>query len=441
MAIALALWLVLAALPPASSLAAQAPPDLAAILLMPADAEAEGRPGMQLGEGRSFMTIEEAMAPQTYAYSRVQMNLSRLPGAEGVLRDAGWQRFHEVTLMVMGTSNGAEVSVLDVVSSIEEYATADGAARAFDALADQEALWTTIDRTVNVESSAAPVGEQSIAWSSTGTSDVSGDPVAATAQMVRVGNRIVSTAMIDYTSPYSVDPLELERLTNRLLARVDQLGTAGQPCLTAGSTGIRAEFGNRTGQHLPGLSSCVLRLTRDEALPNRATYTFLDGTAVHIWTETPEEFAERQAELETAGVRDEYQIQYIVSRGGARAFYNVYITSHRDEAAAASRFDGLEERLRADSEQLPGLSFVPGMPTAGDASATYSWTTPSTGYAVTSSAVRIDNVVVTVRISQTDAPIPAVTQSLLSSQVACMETGDCTQPVPVPPEVVPALAT
>src|SRR5690606_23273664 len=111
---------------------------LAAILLVPADAEAAGRPGMRLGEGRSFMTIEEAMAPQTYAYSRIQMNLSRLPGADGVLRDAGWQRFHELSLVMVDTSRPDDASVFDVVSSIEEYATADGAARAFDALGNEQ---------------------------------------------------------------------------------------------------------------------------------------------------------------------------------------------------------------------------------------------------------------------------------------------------------------
>jgi hypothetical protein len=58
---------------------------------------------------------------------------------------------------------------------------------------------------------------------------------------------------------------------------------------------------------------------------------------------------------------------------------------------------------------------------------------------VTSSAARIDNIVVTIRISQTDTSIPAVTQSLLQSQVACMQASDCTTPIPVPAELVPAL--
>ncbi len=434
----LALWLVLAALPPTGTLAAQPPSDLAAILLTPADAEAAGRPGMRLGEGRSFMTIEEAMAPQTYAYSRIQMNLSRLPGAEGMLRDAGWQRFHELSLVMVDTGRTDDASVFDVVSSVEEYATADGAARAFDALGNEQALRTMFASTVHVDASPPLMGDQSVLWSTAGISDVSGSPTSAVTQMVRVGNRIVSTALIDYTSPHSVDSLELERLTSRLLPRVERIGTAGQSCLAAGTMSVRAEFNARAGLHLPGLSTCVLRLTRDESTPNRAAYTTVNGTSVQLWNETPEELAERQAELESAGLRDEYQVQYIIERDGKQAFYYVYIASYRDEATAASRFDGLEERLRADSDALPGLTFVPGMPTVGDASATYFWTTPSTGYAVTSSAARIDNVVVTVRISQTDAPIPAVTQSLLLAQVTCMQDGDCTQPVPVPPEVVPS---
>lgn len=440
----LALWLVLAGLP--GTAVAQPPggaplTDLPALLLMPADAEAEGQPWMRLGEGRAFMTIGEAMAPETYAYSRVQMNLSLLPGAEGMLRDAGWQRFHEVTLVMPDTSGSVDVSLLDVVSSIEEYATPDGAARAFDALATEQALRTTIDSTVVVDPGATPAGDQSIAWSSSGTSDVSGDPVAATAQMVRVGNRIVSTAITDHTSPYAVDPLQRQRLTGRLLDRVERIGTAGQPCPPAGPIGVRAEFNDRSGLHLPGLGSCVLRLTRDEALPYRAAYTLVDGTAIQIWNETPEELAERQAEAETVGVRDEYQVQYIIDRDGRQAFSYVYIASYRDEATAAARFDGLEQRLRADAEERPGASFAPGAPAVGDASATYAWTTASTGHAVTSSAARVDNVVVTVRFSQTTAPVPAATQALLQSQVACMQAGDCAQPVPVPPEVVPALAT
>lgn len=101
-------------------------------------------------------------------------------------------------------------------------------------------------------------------------------------------------------------------------------------------------------------------------------------------------------------------------------------------------FATLEDQLRADTAH-PLVSFEAWLPAVGDASTTYVMTSGPTGNPIVDSATRIDDLVVTVRVSQTTAPLKTTTQALLLAQVACMQANDCAQPIPVPPEIVPAL--
>ena len=441
--IAVIAWFTVVSLPAVGSAqtvpAASLPVDLAAILLMPADAEAEGRPGLVLNQGHAFMTVAEALAADPYASSRMEMRLSLLPDAARMLRDAGWQRFHEVELIELDPASTATSgsSRFDVSSSIEEYATTDGAAQAFAAFTDEQTVRLTTGGTIQVVPDAAPVGDQSIMWNGSGTNTNTGLPAGSLARIVRIGSRIVSITMVDYTEPISVDAAELERLTARLLTHVEQIGATGQPCPPAGATGIRVAITDRSGLHPPGLSTCVLRLANTDADPTRAFYTVLDGTVIQRWVDTPDELAKAQADAEATGLRDRYEEQYTIDRDGKRALSYVTVDRYADGAAATTAFASLEERLRANTDTTL-VSFETGIPVIGDASATYATTTASTRLSVTASTTRIDDIVITVRISQTAEPIPAVTQTLLLSQVGCMEANDCTQPISVPLEIVPA---
>jgi hypothetical protein len=439
-AVALAAWLVVTSVP--APVAAQPPPgqrllDLAALTLQPAELEAEGMPGFGLSWSWSFLSIEEAMAG-TYAESRSGVALADIPSAETVLRDAGWQRFHETTLSRLQPGD-ANLSEFSVSSSVEEYATAEGAAQAFAAFSDLRALNAALRGEIKLQSEAAPLGDQSVMWAVAGIAMQTGTPTTVLTRMVRIDSRIVSVNMVDFVDPAPIDPAVLDRITSLVIDRVARAATTGQPCPPASATGVRAAITDRSGLHLPGLSTCVLRVGTD-ASPHYAYYTVLDGTAIPRLLDTPDELMERQEDVDTLGVRDTYLMQYTIDRQSRTAFFYVIIDRYTDEAAATVAFASLEDQLRADTD-ITLVSFEPGSPLAGDASATYSWTTNSTGHAVTNSAVRIRDVVVTIRISQTEAPIPAVTQSLLQAQIACMQAGDCTQPVPVPPEIVPALAT
>jgi hypothetical protein len=443
--IALAAWLIVAALPAPTG--AQPPPgarlvDLAALMPHPAELEAEGMTGFGLGWGWSYMTIEEAVTADRYAESRAGFRPRSVPGAETVLRESGWQRFHETAL----TRSRPEDPILadfSVVSSIEEYATTEGAARAFAAFTDLAALNEGIAGEIELLPEPAPLGDQSVMWSVAGSAQDDPDvQTLALVRMVRVDTRIVSMTMFDIFEPAPIDPAPLERLTSQMVERVERAGELGQFCPTIGPTGIRAASDDRAaaqvGLHLPGLTGCVQRLVNTGASPGRAYYSVLDGTVIRLLDETPEESAEFQSETDTLRRRDRYLLTYAIDRGDERAYYSVIIDRYVDAAAAAAAFAGLEERLRADTDS-PLVSFeAAGVPGIGEASATYVRTSSSTGNPMTYSATRIDDIVVTVRLSQTVEPMQATTQSLLLSQVACMEAGDCIQPIPVPPEIVPA---
>lgn len=432
--------LAVAFVPAGSS--AQPPPrapllDLAALTLQPAELEAEGLAGFGLSWSWSFLTIEEALAG-TYAESRGGVVLTDIPGSDAILRDAGWQRFHETTLGRPLPDDPENFASFTVSSSIEEYATADGAAAAFRAFTELSALNAALVGEIQLRSDAPPLGDQSVMWATAGVAQDTGTPTTVLTRMVRLGTRIVSVNMVDFVESTPIDPAVLDRLTGRVVDRVARAGALAQPCPPAGPTGLRAAIVERAGVHLPGLSTCVLGLVNTDITPHYAYYTVLDGTVIPLLLDTPEEVLERQETTDTLGLRDTYRRQYIIERGNQAAFFYVTVERYADEAAATAAFDGLEERLRANTSTTLG-SFERGVPVIGDASATYHWTTNATGYAVTNSATRMKDLVVTVRVSQTVTPLPAVTQSMLLAQVACMTAGDCSQPLPVPPEIEAAM--
>lgn len=443
--VTLAAWLIVSVLPlPA---AAQPPPgaplvDLAALMPHPAELAAEGMAGFRLGWSWTYMTIEEAVTAERYAESRAGFRPRSVPGAEVVLRGSGWQRFHE-TALSQPRADDPDLVDFSVVTSIEEYATAEGAARAFAAFTTIDALNEGIAGEIELLPEPAPLGDQSVTWSVAGTAQ--DDPDVATlalVRMVRVDTRIVSMTLFDIFDPAPIEPAPLERLTSQMVQRVERAVALGQHCPTSGPTGIRAvgddRAAARAGLYLPGLSVCVQRLFDTGAVPGRAYYTALDGTAIERMEQTPEELAAFQGDLDELGVRDAFLLTYAIDRADKRAFYSIFIDRYRDDETATAAFAGLEARRRANTD-FPVASFESGVPAIGDASATYVVTDAATGFLTTTSATRIDNIVITLRIFETTEPLPATSQSLLLSQIACMEAGGCIQPIPVPPEITPAM--
>ena len=91
--VALVAWLVLSALP--QTAAAQptgaAPTlDLAALVLMPADLDAEAMPGYGAEFSRTFATIDELIVDELQLESRMWMELAKLPDSATVLMQSGW---------------------------------------------------------------------------------------------------------------------------------------------------------------------------------------------------------------------------------------------------------------------------------------------------------------------------------------------------------------
>ena len=72
--------------------------DLAALVLQPADLEAEGQPGYGAAYGWTMTTVEEMVSPDAFLESRIWMNPATIPNAAAMFNQAGWLRYHEMML-------------------------------------------------------------------------------------------------------------------------------------------------------------------------------------------------------------------------------------------------------------------------------------------------------------------------------------------------------
>jgi hypothetical protein len=425
------------------------PLDIAAILLQPADLDAEGMPGFGVDIGQTWTTIGSAVAAGPYAFSRGGIDLGGVPGAGGILEDAGWLRLHELLLATPDPADPNSYAVV-VVSGVEEFATADGAAAAFAAFGQEQALSAMTGGTVTALPDVAPMGDQSGVWRVETTTSDTGTPVSALTRWVRLDTLIVSVVIADLGGQSPPDPTALDRLTSRLLGRVEAArGVVVPPCLPSHDAGASldqglARVGPAADLHMPGLSLCALRLEGDGVVPLLDRYTTRDGIAIPLFGETPEDVAAAQAEGEQDGLVDSFIARFLLEDSPqAVADGPVQVASRldvfTDEAAATAWFDASEARLRAESADVTLVSFEPGTPALGEASATYVGTLNDTGAFITTSTARFDNLVVAVRVVNTTGAVPEITQSMLLAQVTCMQQGGCLLPVEPPAILVASL--
>jgi hypothetical protein len=445
-AIALAVWITLATLPlTASAQPTGAGPamDLAALVLMPSDLGAEGMPGYGTEYGLTTATVEEMTHPDLQLESRMWMEPSAIPDSSAVLTDSGWVRYHELLLATPVDPDEPDWFHSGATSSIEEYASPEGASMAFATFSSEPALRSGHLGMVEFLPTTTPLGDERVLARHTFIDE--GDTIHGLTQMVRIDNLILSVTLADYDNGIEPDPAAAERLTSKLVSRVQAARDAGAssgPCLLAGTAGLdplpvslNDPFATSAGMHMPGLDRCVQRLIGSEAIMAQARYVALDGQAIRMFVETDADLATAQAEVTANGVHDSYRIQFEIDGPGGYTFYYVQISVYTSEQAAMTRFVGAEQEFRDE----PGYTqhvFTRNSLDLGDETYSLSRLGDTSGTYATATYARFDNIVVSVRVSGTTAPVPDSVNALLVSQVACMQANDCSTPIPLPPELI-----
>ena len=416
--------------------AGQPPHDLAALLIQPQDLEQRSMPGYGVDQSRLFTTVEEVVSADPYAYSRGPIALDSDPDAADTLRGAEWLRYHELLLATSAEPDSTEYATV-IASGIEEYATADGAATALDRFSDAGMLDAIMGGTATPVADAPAIGDRAVMWTVKGAMRERGQDGSGITLWIQTGPFIVSASMIDFTGEDRLDP---EALQGLVAQQVERVGSA-----SAGGSCLPGEMAQAAGGavYLPGLSTCLTRLSSETVTTLEARYEVLEGTVVPIHGDTAEETVVRQEDVSTIGVVNRYWIfQQVddvpISFGGGNMHVSAQIETYIDADAASTRFAGTEQRIRA-AQGVTIETFDAGIPAIGDDSATYAFADNVDRSYTTTSVFRVDTMLVSIRTTRTYQPIPDVTSALLADQLACMNEGNCLTPLPVPDALVAAL--
>lgn len=443
-AVALATWLALSALPPPATAQTTAPPlDIAAILLTPADLEAAGRPDFVVDNAIEHTTLDGAMSAERYSWSHGSIKLADHPGTGDLLRDSGWQRMQETYL---GHVPDGDLTRFDGAfsSGIEEYDTPEGASNAYEALAQIDPIRDMVYGNVAPAGTGAALGDESSTWRIEEAEENGGPPLVALSRWVRLDRYIVTVTLIDFEGQNPPDAAWLDQVTTVLL---DRLSAAES--MTSGTCGAGAAadpvvillLGRLdtvpAGTTLPGLSTCTQRLDEVATMPHDSEYDVLNGVALRHAFESADDFAAKQAATTSNGLVTSYLNEQRL-RSSSQAVPNTFlrvttwIDIYTDEAAATAHLDGTEQRLWG-LDDITVDSFEQGPASAGDDAITYVFTDNATGSSATTISARTGNRIVSIRIDNATGPLLEPTQALFDAQMACIAAGGCPSPIPVPP--------
>jgi hypothetical protein len=452
LAVALTLVLLAATLPAAAAAQATPPLDITAILLTPADLDAENLSGYGVDSGKLFTTIDGAIAVDDYADSRGSTSLRDVTNIAQILQGAGWERMQETLLARPFADDPAHFDA-SASSGIEVYATPEGAARAYQQLAAKGPISQMLIGDVQPAGTGEPMGDQASTWrNAQAAADNDGLGSISISRWVQVDRYIVSVTLVDFghgdtaTDP---DPVQLDRLTNVVLDRLASATTMGSgTCGRGGPTGADPDMTRLLGRvravpatlALPGLSTCVLHLDEAGTMAFYSQYRVLGGTAIPSRGESATDFAERQADASQRGIVASFiEEQGIAGSAlaptGTEADVITFLDLYTDNAAATASLAGTQDRAAARSIDI--VSFETG--TLPDGTPVIRYVFPDSidgAYVVTTAAV-VDNLVVTARVGNITAQRTDLTDALLTSQLACIAAGGCPQPIPAPPDLLP----
>jgi hypothetical protein len=259
------------------------------------------------------------------------------------------------------------------------------------------------------------IGEESEITRHLGIVSSTGLPYDSLDLAFRVGNLVAGVQVTDYTGG-EVEVAEVEALAQTYLERIEQ---------------VRAEGG-------PGLSTRIVRLDAPDIVAVRDDYTRIGGVHFPDYNESAEALAARSSRADPA--IDVYPVSQRLPAGsdvsGDDVTYQGNIYRFADEAAASNWLNEGEERL-AQIGAFVGFTAVPDAASIGDESLTFaidrqSGEQETRGYLI---YARVGNETLDMRLfAQPEAPLEVV-EELAQAQVACLQSEEICEPIPVPAEL------
>ena len=382
---------------PVASPASAARLDLAALVLLPRDLDESG---VRAGAGGYQSPEEEA------AFHAAQ---SGIPAAEisATLREAGSLRRYSLALELPMPAGDATPGVAPdlvrtrIVTSITEYATAEGAAAGF-AYIDGE-----LEDLTDAEDLALP--------------ELFGDESELTRS---------SHVTTDTNLPYQ--ELNLTFRDGNLVADVvvqDLLNEEADPALVLGlAEKLQGKIAEGQGGGDPGLSNLIIRAVGPTETDS---YVAIGGTAVPAFVESLDEIAARQQAYADAGMSAVYSLEQTLGEWP-------YLTARLYQFATTA--DASAWLTEQPAPSLPSPPYVEveeaaNTPEIGEEARAFAYSYPvsasnkARGYAV---FFRHGSIIARVQVDSVPrAPLAAVLE-LAEAQAACLDAGRCLEPVPIP---------
>jgi hypothetical protein len=374
--------------------------DLAAIVLSPADLTAEGFEGYGIADGDAGTPIDVAAA---LAFQR------DLPDDEvqALLGALGLRQAYALRLDLRPTTEDIAQSV---VSTLHEYADADGAADAFAVLTD----WEGIDTAETVASEAA-ITAASVTTRHRGTT---GEPFHALDLAFRLGRITAVVRLVDFTGEEPA-VADAERLATRLLERIEA----------------------RLADRAAGISAQALRLAGDDVIRNWEYYSLVGGTAWWLVDTTAEDTDLYEEGMAEAGMTDEFRVGHrIVVTDTPEGDADLYTIVQRfsDEDAASAHLNGALDRL-AERDQDENLEELEGLAEYGDEAVAYvqtgRWAAEDVDLVYQTYYLRVDDRLALVQlVAPRTFPLAALDE-LAAAQAACLEAATCAGPASLPADL------
>lgn len=396
-----------------AGVAEDAPLDLAAMVILPADVEAEGLEGF--GIGNAMMASTPDAVAEYWAYWRGDED-----GATAdALDEADPERVYILNLALPGEEgdpfSGTSQSVRPYIM---EFADEDAAEDAFPVLAEG---WATGD--MEDVSTDAEIGDETFLVDGVGSEPSDEDEFERTELMFRVGSLISGVSVETFTVDHPEQEV-LEALAERQLERIETVLDEGAP----------------------GLGNLVVRLDIRGENAIWDSYSVRDGDALRWYDDTDETLDAAQEWVSDNGIVDEYVLQQVVVGHPPEwdepplTYLLAQIIEFEDEDSAADFVATSVENVEASS--FTNIEEVEDVPEVGDEirGFTYKHVNQDVSFNDYRIYAHVGSTFFTIAINTTEEVDFDAMNDLIELQAACIEGDEsCVEAIPVPEELdVPA---
>lgn len=386
----------------ASERSKQAPLDLPAMTLRPADLTGEGMG--DFGQSFGVLTSDAHEASEFVAYSDIDPESDDITA----FADADAERYYiqEIDDSHYDEGEGTIFYNIKVVVLILEYNEAGDAGNGLDAMWH---VWSSSD-TLLEKRLNEKIGDDAFYLEGEGVDNYSGLPTERTLLVFQQDNIVAGILTYNSNSDGTFNQDINEALGHTVLQRV--------------ADGL-------DGNH-PGLSSTIVRLDVPAIGSFYDTYGTISGEVV-CPTEVlvADECASFQDLVDDYNEIDRYNlmVNILTDDDDADAFVSVTLRTFEDEESAEARFDELSESWTTDSTDLEDLDF-------GDES--IRWSEESDTVTSETVLVRLDDTIFEISQRATYAIDPEGLQELASFQISCIEgNASCIDPIAIPDSLLP----